>query len=79
MGVNFVALERLSLASLVVQMVKNQPAMWDPRVRSLDWEDPLEACMATHSSIFSWRISLNRGAWWSTVCGVAKSWTGLSD
>ena len=28
--------------------------------------------MATHSSILVWRISLNRGAWWATVHGVAK-------
>ena len=26
------------------------------RVRSLDWEDPLEEEMATHSSILAWRI-----------------------
>ena len=30
-------------ASLVAQMVKNPPAMWETWVRSLDWEDPLEA------------------------------------
>ena len=30
-----------SWASLVVQMVKNLPAMWATWVRSLDWEDPL--------------------------------------
>ena len=27
-----------------------------PRVQSLVWEDPLEKGMATHSSIFAWRI-----------------------
>ena len=26
------------------------------KVQSLDWEDPLEEEMATHSSIFAWRI-----------------------
>ena len=26
------------------------------RVRSLDWEDPLEEEMATHSSILAWTI-----------------------
>ena len=30
------------MASLVAQLVKNPPAMWDTWVRSLDWEDPLE-------------------------------------
>ena len=32
----------LSWASLVAQMVKNLPAMWETWVRSLGWEDPLE-------------------------------------
>ena len=31
-----------SWASLVAQMVKNLPAMWETWVRSLSWEDPLE-------------------------------------
>ena len=31
-----------SWASLVAQLVKNPPAMWETRVRSLGWEDPLE-------------------------------------
>ena len=37
-------------------MVKNPPAMWDTRVWSLGWEDPLEEGMATYSSIPAWRI-----------------------
>ena len=48
-------------------------------VRSLDWEDPLEKRMATHSSILAWRIPQTRGSWWATVPEVAKSQTGLSD
>ena len=28
-----------------------------PQVRSLDWEDPLEKEMATHSRILVWKIS----------------------
>ena len=31
--------------------------MWETRVRSLGWEDPLEKEMATHSSILAWRES----------------------
>ena len=42
--------------SLVAQMVKNLPAVQETWVRSLDWEDPLEKEMATHSSILAWRI-----------------------
>ena len=36
-------------------MVKRLPTMWETRVQSLGWED-LEKEMATHSSIFAWRI-----------------------
>ena len=63
----------------MTQMVKNLPAMWKTWVRSLGWEDPLEEAMATHSNIFAWRIPKDRGAWWVTVRGVAKSQTRLSD
>ena len=38
-------------ASLVAQLVKDLPAMWETWVRSLVWEDPLEKEKATHSSI----------------------------
>ena len=43
-------------ASLVAQMVKRLPAMWETRVRSLAQEGPLEKEMATHSRILDWRI-----------------------
>ena len=43
-------------ASLMVQTVKNLPAMWETHVQSLGWEDTLEESLATHSSIFAWRI-----------------------
>ena len=43
-------------ASLVVQLVKNLPAMQEMRVRFLDQEDPLEKEMETHSSILAWEI-----------------------
>ena len=56
-------------------MVKNLPAMWETWVRPLGWEDSLEEGMATHSSILAWRIPMDRGAWQTTVHGVAKSWT----
>ena len=44
------------LVSLVAQMIKNLPAMWETQVQSLGWEDPLEKGMATHPSILAWRI-----------------------
>ena len=40
-------------ASLVAQMVKNLPAMQETWVQSLDWKDPPEKEMATHSSILA--------------------------
>ena len=45
-----------SWASLVAQLVKNPPAMWETWVLFLGWEDPLEKGKATHSSILAWRI-----------------------
>ena len=60
-------------------MVKNLPALWKTWVQFLDWEDPLEESMATHSSILTWRIPMDRGAWWAAVNRVAKSQTQLSD
>ena len=46
-------------ASLVAQLVKNPPAMWETWVRSLGWEDPLKKGKATRSSILAWRIQLS--------------------
>jgi len=40
----------------MTQMVKNLPAMQEIWIRPLDWEDPLNKGMATHSSILAWRI-----------------------
>ena len=37
-------------------MVKSLPAVQATQVQSLAWEDPLEKEMATHSSIFAWKI-----------------------
>ena len=61
-----------SWASLVVQMVKNLPAMQQTWVQSLGWEDPLEKGKATHFSILAWRIPMDRGAWQAIVHRVAE-------
>ena len=50
----------------MAQMVKNPPAMWETWIHSLGWEDPLEEGVATHSSVFAWRLPMDRGAWWAT-------------
>ena len=68
-----------SWASVVAQMVKNPPTVRETWVWSLGWEDPLEEGMATHSSILAWRIPMDRGAWWASVHGIAKSWARLSN
>ena len=68
-----------SWASLVAQIVKNLPEMWETWAQSLGWEDPLEEGLVNHSSILACRILMDRGAWWATVHGVAKNWTLLSD
>ena len=52
---------------MVVQLVKNLPAMQETQVGSLGWENPLEEVMATHSSILAWKIPMERGAWQATV------------
>ena len=43
-----------SWASLVAQLVKNPPAMWETWLRSLGWEYSLEKEKVTHSSILAW-------------------------
>ena len=46
---------------------------------SLSQEDSPAEGNGTHSSFLAWKIAMDRGAWWATVQGVAKSWTRHSD
>jgi len=62
----------------VAQKVNYLPAMQETWVQSLGWEDPLEEGMATHSTVLAWRIPMDRGIWWATVCGVTKCQMRLS-
>ena len=41
-------------ASVVAQLVKNPPAMWETWIWSLGWEDPLEKGKVTHSMGIPW-------------------------
>ena len=41
---------------MVAQTVKDLPAMQETQVQSLGQADPLEKEMATHCSIFAWRV-----------------------
>ena len=63
-----------SWVSLVAQMTKNPPSVWETWVQSLGWDDP-EEDTATHSSILAWRIPMDREAWWATVHRVSESET----
>ena len=45
-------------ASLVAQLVKNLPAMWETLIQFLGWEDPLEKGKAIHSSILGLPLGL---------------------
>ena len=55
-------------------MVKNLAAMQENQVRSLGQEDPMGKGMQPiqYSCLEN---STDRGTWWATVYGVAKSWT----
>ena len=57
---------------MVAQTVENLPAMQEMGVWSLGGEDPLEKGMATHSSIFAWRIPWTEGS-----DGLQRSQRGL--
>ena len=63
-----------SWASLVAQLVKNPPAMWEAWIWSLGWEDPLEK-----EKDYPLQYSGLRNSMDCIVHGVAKSWTWLSD
>ena len=59
LGLHLQQLYRLIQGFSVAQLVKNLPAMRETWVESLDWEDPLEEGIATHSSILAWRIPMD--------------------
>ena len=65
----------ISRVSLVAQTVKNLPAVQETGVQSLGFEDPLEKEGNGNPLQYSYLDSpIDRGAWWATVHGVAKSW-----
>ena len=56
----------------MAQMVKRLPAMWETRVQSLGWEDPLEKEMVTHSSILARRIPWMEEPGWLKSMGSQR-------
>ena len=63
------------MASWISQLIKSPPAIQE----TLGWEDPLEKGKATHSSILAWRIPWPEESGVTTVPGVTRSRTRLSD
>ena len=65
----------------MAQWVKNPPAvleMQGMQVQSLGKEGPLQGGHGNRLQFSCLENPMDRGAWWSMVCAVAKSWTGLS-
>ena len=58
--------------SLVAQMVKCLPTMWEAQVRSLGREDTLEKEMATHSNILAWKIPWMENLGWLLSMGSQR-------
>ena len=67
-----------SWASMVAQLVRNPPAIWETWVRSLGWEDPLEKGTATHSSILACRIAWTIYSPWVAESDTTVTFTMLN-
>ena len=61
--------------NIETQIAKNMPAMQETQVRSLGQEDSLEKGNGYPLQYSCLENSLDRGAWWATVHGIAKSQT----
>ena len=68
-----------TLASLVVQLVKNPPMKQKTPIWSLGQEDPLEKGTGYLLQYSCLKNSMDRGALKAIVPEVANSWTQLSD
>ena len=67
-------------ASQLVLVVKKLPANAgnvSKASSTLGLGRPSGGAQGNQLSILAWRIPIVRGAWWTTVCGVTKSWTQL--
>ena len=60
-------------------MAKDPPVMWETWVQSLGWEDSLEKGVANLLQYSCLEIPMDRGVWRSTVPGVTKRQTQLSN
>ena len=57
------AIKMIDWASLMGQMVKNLPAVWETWVKSLSQEHPHFLTQGTHSSILAWRVPWTEEPW----------------
>ena len=60
-------------------MVKKLSANAEDASSILSLKNPLKKEMASHYSIFAWKIPRTEEPGWATVHGVTKSWTQLSN
>ena len=74
-GTGTVLISSFVVTPLEAQTAKCLAAMRETWIQSLGWEGPLEKEMATHSSTPCLENSMDGGACWATVHGVAKSQT----
>ena len=74
-GMLYIMYYHIHRTSLVAQLVKNLPAMWETWVRSLGWEDPLEKGKVTHPLQYSSKENSKD----CIVQGISKNGTRLSD
>ena len=56
-------------------MVKTLLVMQETRIQSLGWEDPLGGGHGNPLQYSCLENVMDRGAWWATVHGVARSLT----
>ena len=66
-------------ASLVAQTVRNPLAMQETEIRSLGRKDNAGEGNGYPFQYSCLENSIDRGAWWATIHGVAKSRLQLSD
>ena len=66
------------IGGAVVKIRLPMQEMQEIPVQFLGQEDPLESETADHSSILTWKIPMDRGAWWAMVHGITNSGTKLS-
>ena len=59
-------------SSLVAQLVKSLPAMWEIRVQSLGWEDSPGEGNGNPLQHFCLENSMDRGAWWLQSMGMQR-------